>query len=140
MLKIWWLKLPKTLKCSKSNGWRSLKRWRTQNLMVEITENMEQRKIWWLKSPKTLKYAKSNGWSGHKTLKHAKSDGWIGLKQWSAQNLIGCLKLNYSKFAVEDEECKIWWLKLPVTLKCSKSDGWRSLKRWRTKNLMVEVS
>ena len=27
----------KTLKCWESDGWRSLKRWRTKNLMVEVS-------------------------------------------------------------------------------------------------------
>ena len=110
VLKIWWLKLQKTLeltqnlmveiaeniKCSKSDRWsclkhfsaqnlmrwRSLKPWRTQNLMVETcSKHCERLQIWWLKLPKTLKNEKSDGWSIIKIL----------------------------------ELWKIWWLKLPKT-------------------------
>ena len=58
--KIWWLKLPKTLKYAKSDGWCC------QNIVVL--------KIWRLKITKTLN--------------NEKSDGWSIVKPWSTQNLI----------------------------------------------------
>ena len=134
--KIWWWKWLKTLKCWKSDGWRSVIRWRMQNLIVEITENIELRKIWSLGSCikpwstqnpmvevriNRLKYAKSDGWSCPKhwsnkiwwsTLK-TKSDGW------------SCLEKNLMlEDARKIEGCKIWWLKLS--------------KHWSAHNLKVE--
>ena len=131
MLKIWWLKLLKHWKCSKSDGWRSLKCWRMQNLMVEITENIELRKIWWLKLPKTLKCSKSYGWRSLKRWRTPNLMVEVDRKHWTAQNLM-----------VEDyqnaEERKIWWLKYRKTLKYAKSNGWSRIKHWRMQNLMVE--
>ena len=126
------------------------KRWRTQNLMVEIvqktyeaTQNLMVEvayfethlkpkhcmlKIWWLKLH--LKNAKLN-WSNievlkiwwlkiTKTLKNEKSDGW-----------------SITKTLKND---KIWLLKSHKTLNYAKSDGWRCLKHWSAQTVMVEVA
>ena len=135
MIKSLLLKITKTLKCSKSDGWRTLKRRRTQNLGVEITENIELRKIWCLKLPKTLNGLKLLWLKFTKRMKNAKSDGW-----------------NYTTYI---ELREIWSLKFPKTLKCSKSDGWsfaktlKGSKSWwlnnpwnaeELPNLMVEIT
>ena len=168
--KIWWLKLPKTLKYSKSDGWSRLKHWRTQNLMVESTKTLKNAKSdgWsWLIHLRTKNLIVevllntnlmveveairiSYGWSSAKTLEERKI-WWLkshktlkyAKSNWSWSEL--CIKpWSMQNLMVEDakniEGLKIWWLKLPKTLKCSKSDGWRTLKRWRTQNLMVEIT
>ena len=82
------------MKSSKSDGWTSLKLWRTQNHMVEIRENIELCEIWRLKLPNTLKCFKS--------------DGWRSLKRWRKQNLIVELTENI-------ELHEMWLLKLQET-------------------------
>ena len=115
-----------------SDGWRSLKCWKTQNLTVEVALNIEVLKIWWLKITKTLKNAKSDDskYRKHRTtqnlrpeyakeLKDGKSDGWNYRKHRTTQNRMVEVAWNI-------EGLKILWLKF--------------LKRWRTHNLIVEIT